>query len=85
MKRTVESSKSVALLLESVLFNHSHSVVSSPSRPALTLFHNLQVDVVDVGASMSTMSAEFFADHVLQKWSCLAYTPNGVSLIELSA
>ena len=81
MKRTVESSKSVALLLESVLFNHSHSVVSSPSRPALTLFHNLQVDVVDVGASMSTMSA----DHVLQKWSCLAYTPNGVSLIELSA
>ena len=56
MKRSVESSKSVVLLLESVLFNHSLSVVSSPSRPALTLFHNLRVDVVDVGASMSTMS-----------------------------
>ena len=71
-------------LYSSCSSSDSLSVVPSPSRPALTLFHNLRVDVVDVGASMSTMSAnrrrrcrfwgyscELFADHVLQKLSFL--------------
>ena len=71
-------------LYSSCSSSDSLSVVSSPSRPALTLFHNLRVNVVDVGESMSTMSAnrrrrcrfwgyscELFADHVLQKLSLL--------------
>ena len=71
-------------LYSSCSSSDSLSVVPSPSRPALTLFHNLRVDVVDVGESMSTMSAnrrrrcrfwgyscELFAGHVLQKLSFL--------------